>query len=130
MKVIANSIRERGFRKWYERELVAGHGHLVLLVLATLALLGALEVYSDTHGEDRLVMAGTFALAGVVGVWSMRRYLFHLMRAETLANQAVCPACKTYARWQIEAEDPGSQDRPPALLVRCRDCGERWQINL
>ena len=31
-----------------------------------------------------------------VGVYSLRRYLYLLMRAEAVANQAVCPKCQTY----------------------------------
>ena len=38
MKSVAPAIRQRGFRKWYERELLAGHSHLVLLLLCTVAL--------------------------------------------------------------------------------------------
>ena len=30
---IAQTIRQAGFRKWYERELIQSHAHLVLLVL-------------------------------------------------------------------------------------------------
>ena len=37
---IQQSIRNRGFRKWYERQLLVGHSHLLLLLLCTLALLG------------------------------------------------------------------------------------------
>src|SRR5687768_9264182 len=41
MNGISAAIERRGFRKWYEGELVRGHAQLVLLVLATLAALGA-----------------------------------------------------------------------------------------
>lgn len=125
MNGIGGAIRKRGFRKWYERELIAGHSHLVLLVLATLALLGALEAFSDRTGSERLWMAASFATAGVVGVWALRRYLFHLMRAESAAHQAVCPGCRAYARWRVEGDD-----EPEALAVCCRDCGTRWRIHL
>lgn len=116
-------IRRRGFRKWYERELLAGHAHLVLLLLCTLALLGALEVFSQRSGGERWAVAASFAVAGVLGVWALRRYLFHLLRAERLAHQAACPRCRAYARWAVEGGEA------EALDVRCRDCGERWRID-
>mgnify|MGYP003454209120 CR=1 FL=1 len=40
------TIRRIGFRKWYERELLQSHANLVLLLLATLGLLGCAEAYS------------------------------------------------------------------------------------
>lgn len=127
MEAIARTIRQRGFRKWYERELLAGHGHLLLLVLATLAVIGALEAFSE-HAGNRVLSAGAFVLAGAIGVWAMRRYLFHLMRAESVANQAVCPACEAYARWQVERDEAAGADRRVVLHVCCRDCGARWSI--
>ena len=45
---LSEGIRKRGFRKWYERELIAGHAHLVLTILCALGLLGGFEVY-DRH---------------------------------------------------------------------------------
>lgn len=123
MTPVNRLIRERGFRKWYERELLAGHSHLVLLLLCTLALLGALEVFSQRSGAERWAVAASFAVAGLLGAWAMRRYLFHLLRAERLANQASCPRCRAYARWAVEHDDA------EALDVRCRDCSERWRID-
>jgi hypothetical protein len=120
-------LQRRGFRKWYERELLRSHGHLVLMLLAGIALMGSLEAFFDVRGGDRLLMAACFAVAGVVAVWAMRRYGWHLRRAETVANQAMCPACKDWGRWQAEHPEPAADGRA-ALRVRCRGCGERWRI--
>ena len=124
-------IETRGFRKWYERELIRGHSHLVLLLLCTVAVLGALEAAADLRGSARLaVMAASVVVAGGVGVWAMRRYLFVLMRAEHVANQAVCPQCQTYARWHIVGHDVHDDDRnaTSCLDVCCRQCEHRWRI--
>jgi len=42
---LAAGIRKHGFRKWYERELISSHVHLVLTFLAMIGLLGSFEVY-------------------------------------------------------------------------------------
>lgn len=123
---IASAIARQGFRRWYERELIRGHGHLVLLLLSAVAALAAVEVYGSLGGSDRLLMVLCLATAAVVGAWSLRRYLYHLGLAEALADQAVCPHCRSYARWAVEA---ASTEPPAAVLeVRCRACGGRWQI--
>jgi hypothetical protein len=125
-------IRQRGFRKWYERELIRSHANLVLLLLCTLAVLGAMEALFDGDGgaRQRLLLVACLLVAAALGVWSMRRYLFHLSRAELIANQASCPQCRVYARWTVERDDAGddSTGRPAMMEVRCRACGQRWPI--
>lgn len=125
-------IAARGFRRWYERELIRGHAHLVLLVLCMLAVLGALEAVRDLGGAGRWASMGLSVLvAGAIGVWSLRRYLFLLLRAERVANQAVCPKCGTYARWRIVGHDLHDEDEslPSSLHVRCQPCAHEWRID-
>lgn len=122
---ITSAIRERGFRKWYERELTRGHLHLVLLLACAVGALGALEALSQARGGDRLLVVASLLIAVGVGAWAGRRYLFHLMRAELIASQAVCNECRTYARWRVEREDAAAE----ALAVRCANCGHRWRID-
>ena len=129
-------IRQRGFRKWYERELIRSHANLVLLLLCTLAVLGAMEALFDGGTHERLLLAACLLVAAGLGVWSMRRYLFHLSRAELIANQASCPQCQVYARWAVERPEavPArrsevADDEPERLQVCCRGCGWRWHID-
>jgi ABC-type nickel/cobalt efflux system permease component RcnA len=131
MKAIPQLIRERGFRRWYESELMRGHSQLVLLLLCALAVMGALEAFSSGHGADRLLMVASLLIAAGIGAWSLRRYLFHLMRAELIANQAVCPQCKVYARWAVETHHEAAVDQPEdasTMNVCCRACEHRWTI--
>lgn len=125
---LAEGIRRHGFRKWYERELLQSHGHMVLTVLCTLGLMGALETTSGTRSAaDRWGDLGTMLLCVAVGLWSLRRYLSLLSHAEAVANQAVCPQCDTYGRLElVEARLDGSQSQ---TRVRCRQCGREWTID-
>ena len=123
-RTLAGGIRDVGFKRWYQRELLSGHAQLVLLVLCTVGVMACLEVMSSLHGGDRLLNALYAVLCAAVGVWALRRYLFLLMRAESIANQATCPACGTYGRLQVVDEHPDSHD----VNVACRHCQAVWRI--
>lgn len=127
---IPQSIQRLGFRKWYERQLLTGHSHLVLVVLCAVAVAGSLEAYSTQPDSSRLQMLASVGAAAAIGVWSLRRYLFLLTRAEFIANQAVCGACKTYGRWAIESHAAADEraEQPPRMRVCCRKCQARWLI--
>ena len=121
------SISRLGFRKWYERELLQSHAHLVLLLLAMIGLLASAEVYAAQSSlSDRLTVLACATASAVTGVWALRRYLYLLSHAEFVADQAVCAQCKAYAKWSLD-ETPQSSQR---LHVHCRLCGHRWEITL
>jgi hypothetical protein len=134
---IPQAIQRRGFRKWYERELLVGHSHLVLLLLCVLTLVGGMEAFAQPDGR-RWLMGGCVLVAAAIGLWALRRYLFLLTRAEHIANQAVCAQCQAYGRWVVESPaatpaprvDTADDDGAPAQMrVCCRGCGWRWQID-
>lgn len=121
------SIRRLGFRKWYERELLQSHANLVLLLLASLGLLGAAEAYSRSAPLlDQLQVVAAALVSAAIGVLSLRRYLYLLNHAEFVANQADCAHCGTYARWNL-LDEPGDGQR---IRVRCRQCSHEWHIDL
>ncbi len=123
----AQTIRRIGFRKWYERELMRSHANLVLLLLATIGLLGAMEVYSARLAWlDQLQVIAAGVVSVVIGYAALRRYLYRLNHAEFVAGQAVCGGCATYAKWDA-LEVAGEEKR---LRVCCRRCGHRWDIQL
>lgn len=133
---IPQAIQRRGFRKWYERELLVGHSHLLLLLLCALTLLGGMEAFAQPDGQ-RWLMGGCVVVAAAIGLWALRRYLFLLTRAEHIANQAVCSQCQAYARWAVESQPAAPRasggtasddDAPAQMRVCCRGCGWRWQI--
>jgi hypothetical protein len=122
---LVDGIRRLGFRKWYERELLQSHVHLVLTFVCALGLLAAFEAASHfTSWTDRVIDALAILVAGGIGLWALRRYLYLLMHAENIANQADCPGCGVYARFTLVDTAP----RHEGIPVRCRDCAHQWSI--
>lgn len=122
------TIRRVGFRKWYERELLQSHANLVLLLLACLGLLGAAEAYTvHTPFIEQLQIVAAALASGAIGLLALRRYLYLLNHAEYVANQADCPSCGTYARFELVGEHAIDAK---SLQVRCRHCQHAWGIEL
>jgi hypothetical protein len=121
---LADGIRKVGFRKWYERELLSSHAHMLLTILCALALMGILEVFHDAGVTDKLLDVGLFILSAAMGVWALRRYLYLLVHAETVADQANCPQCAAYGRLSVVEEDR----RNGQLLVKCNKCSHEWTL--
>ena len=123
---LANGIRKHGFRNWHERELLGSHGWLVLTLLCGVAAFGAME--SMLQGQGWTARAGNalaLFVAGAIGVFALRRFLYLLVRAQTAASQATCPQCATYGRLAVVAEaHAGARVR-----VRCRQCAHEWTMD-
>lgn len=122
---LAEGIRRHGFRKWYERELLIGHSHLALVLLCAVGLMMALEAaFRFRSPADQLIDGLAVLCCAGAGLWALRRYLYLLMRAESLAHQADCPACKAYGRLElVESQADGD-----TVNVRCRRCAHEWWI--
>lgn len=121
---LADGIRRVGFRKWYERELLSSHAHMVLLLLATIALMASLEAFHGGSTGEKITDVAMFLASGAIGLWALRRYLYLLMHAEEVANQANCAHCGTYGRLDVVAEDRRSGE----TRVCCRQCQHQWTI--
>ncbi len=122
---LAEGVRRFGFRKWYERELLSSHAHLLLTLLSSIALIGMLEVFKSGTVQEKLLDLLLLVASGAIGLWSLRRYLYLLMHAEEVANQASCPDCGVYARFDVVSEDR----RKGSLGVCCRACRKGWTID-
>jgi hypothetical protein len=120
----AERMGRLGFRKWYERELLSGHAHLVLSILSVVALMASMESFRDGPSV-RLENVLFAVVSGGIGLWALRRYLFLTMRAEAIANQAVCSACGEYGRFGVVGQNPSRNETE----VCCRKCTHRWVIN-
>lgn len=123
---LVQGIQDLGFRRWYERELLSSHAHMALALLATVAMLASFEALRGASASEKLMNTLFILGCGAVAVWAMRRYLFLLMHAESLANQANCPHCQAYGRFQL-GESTGPRGEPD-VPVRCTRCGHRWTL--
>jgi len=121
---LAEGIRRVGFRKWYERELLSSHAHMLLAFLCVIALMASMEAFRDGSTGEKLLDAAFCVVSGSVGLWALRRYLFLLMHAEELANQATCPHCQTYGSLTLLQEDR----RNGQALVCCKKCAHEWTM--
>jgi hypothetical protein len=121
----ADSVERIGFRKWYERQLLSSHAHMVLAFLSVIALVASMEAIRGSAGDALLGNALFVLVCAGIGLWALRRYLYLLMRAEETANQANCPDCGEYGRFRVVGHRPRDQQ----LDVRCRRCSRDWIIS-
>ena len=121
---LANGIQKVGFRKWYERELLSSHAHMILAFLSIIGMMAAFEAFSGASLGDKLFDAGAILACAVIGLWALRRYLALLMNAENIANQANCPHCAAYGLLTFLSEDASQYQ----TRVRCRKCAHEWTI--
>lgn len=123
---LVEGIRKHGFRKWYERQLLQSHAHMLLLFVCAIGLLATFGAFSRNQPLlDLLLDIGMVLLFVAVGLWSLRRYLYLLMHAEQVANQAVCSQCKAYGRLSVVEVDRGGE----RVRVCCTKCQHRWDIS-
>jgi predicted Zn finger-like uncharacterized protein len=122
---LVDSVRRIGFRKWYERQLLSSHAHMVLAFLSMIAIVASMEALRGAHGDTQLVNVLFVVICAAIGAWALRRYVFLLMRAERTANQASCPECGEYGRFRVVGQRPRSEE----IDVRCEKCSHDWVIS-
>ncbi len=115
-----------GFRKWYERELLSSHAHMVLAFLSLVAVFASLEASRGAQPWDRLLNTLLVVLSAAIGAWSVRRYFILLTRAELAANQAHCGGCGEYGRLRVVPAQLGQGQ----TQVACKKCANEWVIDL
>lgn len=133
---IGEDIRRRGFRRWYERQLIESFGYLLTAFLALILLLAGFEAMGVMRGSPMYYFAivACAAAAGTLMWVTWQRFIVLLARAELFANAAACPRCEAWGRFEVlaseaaTAEDPPEAGRPHWLRVRCRKCGEQWRM--
>ena len=124
---LPEGIRRFGFRKWYERELLSSHAHMALALVSAVALIASFEAFKGGNWGDKLIDTAFVLICASVTLWSLRRYLYLLMHAEEMANQANCGQCKAYGLLLL---DPARNAESAARLVPvcCKRCGFKWNM--
>ena len=127
---LGSTIAARGFRRWYERQLIESFAFLVTGVLSLLMMAIAIEMLEFRATAGGLLALVAIAVAGgglCIGSWLQFHRL--LSRAEHLAEQATCGDCRTYGRFVVVSSRE-SADAPAGctLDVRCRTCGKEWTM--
>jgi fermentation-respiration switch protein FrsA (DUF1100 family) len=87
----ADAIREQGFRRWYERQLIEGHAWLVTGFLSLILTAIAIEVIA--FGESiggMLVLLAVGAGGAALCLYAWLRFNRQLFLAEHVAEQATC----------------------------------------
>ena len=126
----ADAIREQGFRRWYERQLIEGHAWLVTGFLSLILTAIAIEVISfgDSIG-GMLVLLAVGAGGAALCLYAWLRFNRQLFLAEHVAEQATCQACRAYAKLVfVSASHDASAVQGRSIRVRCRKCGHEWAI--
>lgn len=130
-------IGEKGFRNWYERQLIDCHLWLVTCFLGIIAATSGIEIFGRS-GPGARMLGGILMLGGcMLALLGWHYYRRMLDVAERLGEQATCPACAAYARFDVVAGGPlplpdGDDQRVERdedtlwLRARCRRCGEEW----
>jgi hypothetical protein len=130
---LVDDIRKRGFKKWYERQLIESHAYLVTCFLCMILVAALLEDVSfRTPGLKPLLLLAVIAGGGLVGLPSWLPYRTIMVTAERFGDRSVCEQCHAYAKFDIidsggAAATPESEPEP-WLRVRCRKCGHGWTM--
>jgi hypothetical protein len=127
---IDDAIRQHGFRRWYERQLIISHGFLFSGLVGLIAVLLAIEMI-DSRGSlsGYLALLGVAAAGGLACICAFRQFTRLLLHAEHFAGQASCPQCHTFGRFRLlSAIDAPDAVNGRALTLRCRVCASEWTI--
>jgi hypothetical protein len=136
---LVSAIRKRGFRKWYERQLVEGHLYLVTCFLCMVLVAACAEALSFREGGlKQVLLIALIGGGGLLGLVSWKRYKAIMLVAERYGDHSTCGGCKAYGRFDIvDWGDPAPAARTPEgetlgagtwLKVRCRKCGHYWTM--
>ena len=127
---LAESLRVKGFRRWYERQLIESHAWLVtgfLSLIMTAVAYESIAVRESLAGLLALLAIGGGGVALCVYAWL--RFNRQLFLAEHVAGQATCATCRSYGKLAFVSLTADAHAPTGGLLhVRCRSCGHEWSI--
>lgn len=111
-----------GFRRWYERQLFASFGWLVVLILIGFSIGVALEfMVISQEGMLKYATLVVLYVFGLLGITTWRRFWGTLSSAQRRASGATCSECGSYGLFDVPEESD-------EMWARCRKCGHQWTI--
>ena len=125
---LADGIQRVGFRKWYERELLSSHAHMALALIAAVAMMASFEAFRGASAGEKLMNTAFVLVCAAIALWSMRRYLYLLMHAEEMANQANCAQCQAYGLLKLQEVEDRRHAAQRLVPVCCKRCGFQWNL--
>lgn len=130
MATPAQGISRLGFRVWYERQLIESHVWFVTAFLCAVLIMALLEDLNlRGPGPLSLVSLAVIVAATGLGAVALRRYMRLLNRAESLAEQCVCPGCGSYGVIRVlDAQGGTADEHPQWMQVACKKCDRQWRI--
>lgn len=130
MATPAEGIARLGFRIWYERQLVEGHVWFVTAFLCAVLIMALMEELNlRGPGPLSLDVLSIIVVATLTGAAALRRYIQMLTRAESLAEQCVCPGCASYGVVRVlDAGRVDDDDQPQWIRVSCKKCNTEWRL--
>jgi hypothetical protein len=130
MTRISDAIGARGFRSWYERQLIESFAHMITGVLSLIMMAISIEMleFRSTAG-GLLALVAIATAGGGLCLFAWRRFHRLLSIAEHLAEQATCSQCRTYGRFAVvSAHELPDAPAGCSIDVRCRACGNGWTM--
>lgn len=125
---LAAGIQRVGFRKWYERELLSSHAHMALALIAAVAMMASFEAFRGASAGEKVMNTAFVLVCAAIALWSMRRYLYLLMHAEEMANQANCAQCQAYGLLKLQEVEDRRLAAQRLVPVCCKRCGFQWNL--
>ena len=134
---LAEGIRKKGFRGWYERQLIDAHLYLISGFLCLIMVIASLEEFSlRTPAWETLLRLIAMLGGSALCLWAIKRYLVMLYFAEYAAERSVCEKCATYGGLDLGGamvsrapkQDEDGEGIAVPVNVRCRKCGHQWII--
>ena len=101
---------------------------MALALISAVAMMASFEAYRDASTGEKLLNTAFVLVSAAIALWSMRRYLYLLMHAEEMANQANCPQCEAYGLLTLQDPQDRRESAQRLVPVCCKRCGFRWNL--
>jgi len=139
---LAKDISKRGFRNWYERQLLESVVYLTTCIVCAFGVAAFIEAYRSSGGAARgLLMLLAAFVSGIIAIHAWQRFRTMIVLAQRLADKATCAKCGLYGLLSVtdasRIAHPAYDERGVSnaddqnaqwLRVQCKKCHHEWVI--